>query len=172
VNDRIMEDKDSFRAKIRRAKAANAKSKLDENQVEEFKEAFMLFDEDNGGSIDDEEFENLMGMLGYTLSEEEIAQIFNAVDEEGEGEILFDDFLTLMVVLMDSDEEEAQLESAFRILDKKQEGKIPLKQVQKLLKSLGEQLTSKEMKYFSKLVDSDNDGLVSLNDIRHMLATE
>ena len=73
---------------------------------------------------------------------------------------------------MDSDEEEAQLESAFRILDKKQEGKIPLKQVQKVLKSLGEQLTSKEMKYFSKLVDSDNDGLVSLNDIRHMLATE
>ena len=108
----------SFRAKIQVAKKNNAKSKLDENQVEEFKEAFKVFDEDNGGSIDDEEFTNLMGMLGYNFTEDEIANIFNAVDEDGEEEILFDDFLTLMVVLMASDNDSIMMENAFSSLDK------------------------------------------------------
>ena len=113
-----MEANDSFRSKIQKAKSENAKSRLDEDQREEFKEAFKVFDEDNGGSIDDEEFENLMKMLGYNMSDEELVAIFNAVDEEGEGEILFNDFLTLMVVLMENDTEEKNLITAFESLDK------------------------------------------------------
>ena len=162
----------SFRAKIQVAKKNNAKSNLDENQVEEFKEAFKVFDEDNGGSIDDEEFTNLIGMLGYNFTEDEIANIFNAVDEAGEEEILFDDFLTLMVVLMASDNDAIMMENAFSSLDKSNTGKIPIKHVDKILRSLGEQLTHRELKYFLKLVDPLDNGYVTLADIERMVEHE
>jgi hypothetical protein len=37
---------------------------MDDNQVDEFKEAFRVFDTDHGGTIDAEEYSNLMAMLG------------------------------------------------------------------------------------------------------------
>ena len=160
----------TFRNKIQKAKAENAKSRLDEDQREEFKEAFKVFDEDNGGSIDDEEFENLMKMLGYNMSDEELSAIFNAVDEEGEGEILFHDFLTLMVVLMENDTEELNLINAFATLDKKNSGLISVEHVRNILTTIGEQMTTKEIEKFIENTDLDNDGMVSINDIQRMLA--
>ena len=159
-----------FRNKIQKAKAENAKSRLDEDQREEFKEAFKVFDEDNGGSIDDEEFENLMKMLGYNMSDEELSAIFNAVDEEGEGEILFHDFLTLMVVLMENDTEELNLINAFATLDKKNSGLISVEHVRNILTTIGEQMTTKEIEKFIENTDLDDDGMVSINDIQRMLA--
>eukprot|EP00944_MAST-04C_sp_MAST-4C-sp1_P008481 g8481.t1 len=164
-----MEANDSFRSKIQKAKSENAKSRLDEDQREEFKEAFKVFDEDNGGSIDDEEFENLMKMLGYNMSDEELVAIFNAVDEEGEGEILFNDFLTLMVVLMENDTEEKNLITAFESLDKGNTGLISVKHVHDILKTIGEQMTSTEINKFISVADSDNDGMVDIVDIKRML---
>ena len=164
-----MEANDTFRSKIQKAKSENAKSRLDEDQREEFKEAFKVFDEDNGGSIDDEEFENLMKMLGYNMSDEELAAIFNAVDEEGEGEILFNDFLTLMVVLMENDTEEKNLITAFESLDKDNTGSISVKHVYNILKTIGEQMTSTEIEKFIIAADSDNDGMVNILDIKRML---
>ena len=159
-----------FRNKIQKAKAENAKSRLDEDQREEFKEAFKVFDEDNGGSIDDEEFENLMKMLGYNMSDEELSAIFNAVDEEGEGEILFHDFLTLMVVLMENDTEELNLINAFETIDEKNSGLISVEHVRNILTTIGEQMTTKEIEKFIENTDLDNDGMVSINDIQRMLA--
>ena len=41
-----------------------ARNAMDDNQVDEFKEAFRVFDTDHGGTIDAEEYSNLMAMLG------------------------------------------------------------------------------------------------------------
>ena len=117
-----------------------------------------------------EEFENLMKMLGYNMSDEELSAIFNAVDEEGEGEILFHDFLTLMVVLMENDTEELNLINAFETIDEKNSGLISVEHVRNILTTIGEQMTTKEIEKFIENTDLDNDGMVSINDIQRMLA--
>ena len=103
------------------------------------------------------------------LSDEELVAIFNAVDEEGEGEILFNDFLTLMVVLMENDTEEKNLITAFESLDKGNTGLISVKHVHDILKTIGEQMTSTEIDKFISVADSDNDGMVDIVDIKRML---
>ena len=111
-----------------------------------------------------------MKMLGYNMSDEELSAIFNAVDEEGEGEILFHDFLTLMVVLMENDTEELNLINAFATLDKKNSGLISVEHVRNILTTIGEQMTTNEIEKFIENTDLDDDGMVSINDIQRMLA--
>ena len=111
---------------------------------------------------------------GYKLIKEpskiKLSEIFNAVDEEGEGEILFHDFLTLMVVLMENDTEELNLINAFEIIDEKNSGLISVEHVRNILTTIGEQMTTKEIEKFIENTDLDNDGMVSINDIQRMLA--
>ena len=77
-----------------------------------------------------------------------------------------------MVVLMASDNDAIMMENAFSSLDKSNTGKIPIKHVDKILRSLGEQLTHRELKYFLKLVDPLDNGYVTLADIERMVEHE
>jgi Ca2+-binding EF-hand superfamily protein len=70
--------------------------KLTEEQILEFKEAFKLFDKDNGGSIDVDELKDALESLGQIVTEESVQELVDEVDEDGSGEIEFDEFLVLM----------------------------------------------------------------------------
>jgi len=70
--------------------------KLTEEQILEFKEAFKLFDKDNGGSIDVDELKDALESLGQVVTEESVQELVDEVDEDGSGEIEFDEFLVLM----------------------------------------------------------------------------
>lgn len=63
----------------------------------ELLEAFKLFDLDGGGTISRNELETLMKCLGQDLTTEEITQIIDEVDVDGDGEISFEEFKMIMV---------------------------------------------------------------------------
>ena len=69
---------------------------LTDEQIQEFREAFNLFDLDGGGSIDESELGTVMRSLGQNPPPEELQEMIAAVDEDGGGEIEFDEFCTLM----------------------------------------------------------------------------
>ena len=71
---------------------------LTDEQIEEFREAFNLFDLDGGGSIDAKELGTVMRSLGQNPPDEELQAMIDEVDEDGGGEIEFDEFCTLMCV--------------------------------------------------------------------------
>ena len=64
-----------------------ARRQMDDNQVDEFKEAFRVFDVDGGGTIDSEEYQNLMEMLGMTSDPEVLTEMFVAMDADEDGEL-------------------------------------------------------------------------------------
>jgi len=72
--------------------------RLDQTYVLEMEEVFGLIDSDGGGSIDKDEFYELMCMvgLGDTLTREEADVMIDKVDEDGSGEVEFDEFLAVM----------------------------------------------------------------------------
>ena len=74
------------------------KTELTEEQVAEFREAFNLFDLDGGGDIDARELGTVMRSLGQNPSDEELAAMIAEVDEDGSGNIEFEEFCTLMCV--------------------------------------------------------------------------
>jgi calmodulin len=80
---------------------------LTEEQIAEFKEAFSLFDKDGDGTITTKELGTVMRSLGQNPTEAELQDMINEVDADGNGQIDFPEFLTMMArKLKDSDSEE------------------------------------------------------------------
>lgn len=68
------------------------KTTLTEEQRQEIKEAFDLFDTDNTGRIDAKELKVAMRALGFEPKREEIRKIIMEIDRAGEGTIEYQDF--------------------------------------------------------------------------------
>ncbi len=71
----------------------NTRAKLTDDDLEEIREIFSHYDHDGNGVIDAGEFRALLDALGADLSDDEIATGLRAVDENGNGQIEFDEFL-------------------------------------------------------------------------------
>ena len=70
------------------------------SEVSLFKHHFMMIDIDCGGTIDAEELQLLGDSLGNKLSPEEAQHLIDSHDDDGSGEIDFEEFMTLMFQLM------------------------------------------------------------------------
>lgn len=72
---------------------------LQESDIMEYREMFNLVDTDGGGSIGREEVLDLMGMVGYQCTEEEVDDMISEIDTDGNMEIDFDG-ATLALILL------------------------------------------------------------------------
>ncbi|EYC21055.1 hypothetical protein Y032_0020g202 [Ancylostoma ceylanicum] len=69
---------------------------LTEEEIEEFKEAFLLFDKDGNGTISTKELGIAMRALGQNPTEQQILEIINDVDIDGNGQVEFPEFCVMM----------------------------------------------------------------------------
>ena len=60
---------------------------LSEEQTEEIREAFNLFDTDHSGSIDYRELKAAMRALGFEVKKEELRKMITDIDADGSGHI-------------------------------------------------------------------------------------
>ena len=73
---------------------------MTEEQKQEIKEAFDLFDTDGSGAIDAKELKVAMRALGFEPKKEEVKKMMAEADREGVGKIEYKDFLEMMQVKM------------------------------------------------------------------------
>jgi len=76
------------------------RNELSEEQKQEIKEAFDLFDSEGVGAIDAKELKVAMRALGFEPKKEEIRKIIQDIDRSGEGYIKFEDFFDIMNIKM------------------------------------------------------------------------
>jgi len=88
---------------------------LSEAEVAEFQEIFNLVDVDHGGSISKDELRQLMHTLGLKPSQEEIDAMVSEIDQDGNGEIDFDEFVTVMSRKAQPSYTPEQVKAAFRV---------------------------------------------------------
>jgi len=69
---------------------------LTEEQKQEIKEAFDLFDTDKTGTIDYHELKVAMRALGFDVKKQEVLGLMREYDREGNGAIEYIDFLDIM----------------------------------------------------------------------------
>ena len=93
------------------------------------------------------------------------------VDVDGNGEIDFDEFRSLMLKKMKESEPEEELVEVFKIFDKDGNGVIDWTDLQVIFKELGEKVTDEDMKEMIEEHDFDRDkGLNFEEFVRMMMA--
>jgi len=148
---------------LRRVGAAGKgkQKELTEEQKQEIKEAFDLFDTDGSGSIDAKELKVAMRALGFEPKKEEIQKMISDVDDDGSGTIEFDEFLKMMTHKILNRDPKDEILKAFRLFDDDETGKISFKNLKRVAKELGERMTDEELQEMIDEADRDGDGEVN-----------
>ncbi|KAG9396213.1 Calmodulin-like protein [Carpediemonas membranifera] len=135
-----------------------SRPELTDEQKQEVKEAFDLFDTDKSGSIDYHELKVAMRALGFEVKKEEVQRLMTEYDRTGSGEIDFDSFVEIMTAkIADRDPREEMLK-AFRLFDDDSTGRITLKNLKRVAKELGENMTDDELQAMVDEFDRDGSG--------------
>ena len=75
-------------------------------------------DLDKGGTISKDELKQLMHTLGLRPSQEELNAMVDEIDADGNGEIDFDEFVTVMSRKVNTSYTPAQVKAAFKVFEK------------------------------------------------------
>lgn len=145
------------------------KFELTEEQKADIKEAFDLFDPDGTGRIPSRELKVAIRALGFEPTREEIRKLTVNVDPDGLGKISFEEFLELMATKMAEKDSKEEVLKAFKLFDDDNTGKITLKNLKRVAKELGENLTDEELQEMIDEADRDGDGEISQEDFLRIM---
>merc|ERR1719316_2654416 len=137
------------------------KNELTEEQKQEIREAFDLFDTDGSGAIDAKELKVAMRALGFEPKKEEVKKMISDIDKDGDGTIDFDEFMMMMTAKMGEKDSREEIIKAFRLFDDDETGRISFKNLKRVAKELGETMTDEELQEMVDEADRDGDGEIN-----------
>jgi len=151
-------------AQGRGRKPAFDKPGLTEDEVEEIREAFNLFDTDGHGEIDVRELKAAMRSLGFETKNPTIFQMIADLGTDGAERIEFDEFLDAITSKLGDKETRDGINKIFRLFDDDNTGTISLKNLKRVSKELGETMTEEELREMVERADTNGDGLITQED--------
>jgi len=137
------------------------KPELTEDQKQELREAFELFDVDKTGSIDLHELKVLMRALGFDVKKPDVIKMVHEVDPSNNGAVDYEQFLEIMTDKYADRDPEEEIKKAFQLFDDDHSGKISLKNMKRVARELGENLSEEELQAMIDEFDRDQDGEIS-----------
>ena len=137
---------------------------LSDEQKQEIKEAFDLFDTNKTGTIDYHELKVAMRALGFDVKKAEVLSLMKEYDREGSGQIEYPDFLEIMTTKINERDPVEEILKAFKLFDEDNTGRISLRNLRRVARELGENLTDEELQEMIEEADRDGDGAISEND--------
>ncbi|AAZ12879.1 centrin, putative [Trypanosoma equiperdum] len=156
--------------------SGSALAVLTEEQRQEIKEAFDLFDTDGSGTIDVKELKVAMRALGFEPRKDEVRRLIaSTMEERGDPApvkpgtapgadnhvIGFAEFVDLMARKMNERDSREEMLKAFHLFDDDKTGKITFKNLKRVAQELGENMTDSEIQEMIDEADRDGDGEVS-----------
>ncbi|XP_059729082.1 centrin-3 isoform X1 [Haemorhous mexicanus] len=131
---------------------------LTEEQKQEIKDAFELFDTDKDRAINYHELKVAMRALGFDVKKADVLKILKDYDRESTGKITFEDFNEVVTDwILDRDPQEEILK-AFKLFDDDDSGKISLRNLRRVARELGENMSDEELRAMIEEFDKDGDG--------------
>ncbi|XP_030421518.1 centrin-3 isoform X2 [Gopherus evgoodei] len=131
---------------------------LTEEQKQEIKDAFELFDTDKDKAIDYHELKVAMRALGFDVKKADVLKILKDYDRDATGKITFEDFNEVVTDwILDRDPQEEILK-AFKLFDDDDSGKISLRNLRRVARELGENMSDEELRAMIEEFDKDGDG--------------
>ena len=146
---------------------------ISQQKLLEYKDVFALFDVDGDGRIDVQEIKEVMHAIGKDATSEEVLHMMEFVDDDGSGELDFDEFVNLMErsvnkenrkVLKENNVLSRDWRTAFDIFDADRDGLLSADDLVNSLKSFGKILSKSEAQDMINDIDVNNNGHITLNE--------
>lgn len=127
----------------KKAVPAPVPNTLTEDEVQEIKAAFDLFDNDGSGTINPSEVSAALASLGSDRSAA-FFRLLEGIEELG-ADITFEQFLAHVTDRLGNRNSPEGIERIFYLFNDLGSGNITLKQMQRVAKELGESMTAEEL---------------------------
>ena len=142
---------------------------ITEEQRQEIREAFELFDTDKDMSIDYHELKVAMRALGFDVKKAQVLVILKDYDRENTGKITFDDFNEVVTDMMLARDPAEEMLKAFKLFDDDDSGRIHLRNLRRVARELGENLSDEELRAMIDEFDKDGDGEINESEFISIL---
>ncbi|OWF34955.1 neo-calmodulin-like [Mizuhopecten yessoensis] len=140
---------------------------------EEIKRTFELFDKDKNGKITESELTDVMRALGQNPTTQHVRSIIAEVDKDNDGEIDFEEFVSMMSKKWrDLEKEEDEIKKAFKVFDRNGDGMIEMRELKAVLTGLGERMTEEEFQDLMREADLDGNGVITYEEFSSVLANK
>ncbi len=96
-----------------------------------------------------------MTNLGFDSKNPSIFNMISDMDEDGSGEIEFDEFLDMMTARISEHNTKEDLERIFKLFDEDRTNEISFSNLKKVAEELGEQISEEELREIIKRADLD-----------------
>ncbi|CAB3406033.1 unnamed protein product [Caenorhabditis bovis] len=138
-------------------------SQLTEEEILEFKEAFLLFDKDGNGTISIKELGVAMRALGQNPTEQQMLEIIQDVDLDGNGQVEFPEFCVMMKRIM-KDTDREMIREAFKVFDRDGNGVITAQEFKIFMINMGMCFDEAEVEEMMREVDCDGNGEIDYEE--------
>nr|VZI10665.1 unnamed protein product [Spirometra erinaceieuropaei] len=113
-----------------------------QTQIQEFKEAFTLIDQNRDGFIDIEDLKDMYASLGRTPSDKELKEML----DESPGPLNFTMFINLFGEKLNGTDPESALMNAFAMFDPDKKNFISEEYLKDLLENMGDNFSAEEIR--------------------------
>ncbi|KAI5940518.1 Myosin regulatory light polypeptide 9 [Manis javanica] len=120
---------------------SNVFAMFDQSQIQEFKEAFNMIDQNRDGFIDKEDLHDMLASLGKNPTDEYLEGMMS----EAPGPINFTMFLTMFGEKLNGTDPEDVIRNAFACFDEEASGFIHEDHLRELLTTMGDRFTDEEV---------------------------
>ncbi|PIA63707.1 hypothetical protein AQUCO_00201215v1 [Aquilegia coerulea] len=156
------------------SRSNSTKSSLLLENMDEVKKVFNCFDSNGDGKISSTELGDVLRALGSYTTDEELQQMMEEIDKDGDGFIDLDEFAEFHRGGGSNgeninDDGVRELKDAFDMYDKDQNGLISATELHMVLKSLGEKCSLQDCGRMISSVDADGDGYVNFEEFKKMM---
>ncbi|CAL6017326.1 Centrin [Hexamita inflata] len=137
---------------------------LTDDQEREIREAFDLFDTNRQSSIDYYEARVCMRALGFDVPHSEMKQIMAYYDKQKTNRLSFEQFHEVLTEKIQQRDPVEEMIKAFQLFDDDNTGKVTLKNLKRVARDLGENISDEELLAMINEFDRDGDGELDQED--------
>ena len=148
-----------------------ARKELTEEQKQECHDAFELFDTEKTGRIDYHELKVAMRALGFDCKKAEALKLMDEHDIQRTGSIGEREFIDIMTQKIATRNPEEELRKAFELFDEDGTGRITLRNMRRISRELGENLSDDELQAMIDEFDTDQDGEICVEEFSAIMKT-
>jgi len=145
--------------------SSNVFSMFEQSQIQEYKEAFTIIDQNRDGVISKDDLRDVMATMGVTVPNDEL----EAMVKEASGPINFTVFLTMFGEKLKGADPEDVIVSAFKVLDPEATGFVKKEFIEELLTTQCDRFTADEMTNLWAAFPPDVAGNVDYKNICYVI---